>query len=347
MKLMNAEDIMKASSPHELFSMKEETLEQEYQEYVDRFKPSAYNTVRNFVVTQRVTILYRKAHSILKARGGLGTSEYELCLTDTNGNVTNYDIHYSYYVKLGEMYVSEDYVIFVVYSRYEKYYQNFIAKANKIPKLQKEIWSKVQYSFPKIEKHFTTSTGHYAIVIKKPCKIYPLREVLNYFEGSLKAEYVASIVTRLCYFVCYMDILGLCHNGITVDNLFFAPGRTVEEGKPFTVDDMRIVGVFGGWFFTSKVEDNIMGLPKEIYDIVPSSIKQRGTSSFVVDMLSVKRVARELLGDVSVNSVPEAMKDWINSQYIHSNAYEEYCKWEQVVIQSFGKHRFVSMDISI
>lgn len=345
MKLVHAEDIMKAESPHELFSMKVELLEQEYNEYIEHFKPSAYNTVRNFVVTQRVIILYRKALSILEAREGVETSDYELSLSDENGNVITYDVHYSYDVKLGKMYVSENYVIFVVYSRYDKYYQNFIDKAYEIPKLQKEVWSKVQYSFPKIENHFTTSSGDYAIIIKKPCRIYPLREILNYFGGWLKPEYVASIVTRLCYFACYMDILGLCHNGIIVDNLFFAPGRAIKEGGAFTVEDMRIVGVFGGWFFTSKVEDKIIGMPKEIYDVVPSSIKQRGTSSFVVDMLSIKRVAHELLGD-TIN-VPQAMKDWINSQYIHSNAYEEYCMWEKVIIQSFNKHSFVSMDISI
>ena len=350
MKLKTAEEIMSASIPQELFSMNPDTIEQEYDGYVERFKPSAYNNVRNFLVTQKVTVLYRKALSQLNGINDQQTSEYSLVLTDENGNLSRYDINYEYDVKLGKMYVTDSEVIFVVYSKFKKYYDNFVSKASKIPKLNKGMWSKVQYSFPDITSNYKTSEGNYVIVTRMPCKIYPLREVLNYFGGKLKPEYVASMVTRLCYFVCYMDILGMNHNGITVDNLFFAPGRTVEEGEAFTVNDMRIVGVYGGWFFTTNGGESIIGMPKEVHDVMPDSMKKQGYSSFVVDMLSVKRVARELLGDVTGNAlenVPEPMRLWVNNITIHKNAYEEYRQWESVVIQSYGKHRFVNMDISI
>lgn len=349
MKLKTAEAIMQASHPSELFTMNVDTLEREYQQYVEYFKPKDYNTIRNFVVTQKVTLLYRNALSILD-NTKVNHDDYSITIIPKGGEAETYEYHYSYDIKLGNMYVNENEIIFVIRQQYKKYYENYIDKAINIPKLNKDVWSRTQYSFPKITNHFQAEDGSYVIIVTKPCKIYPLREVLNYFGGKLHHEHVAAILNRLYYFVCYMDIIGLQHNGITIDNLFFAPGRKVKEGESFTVEDMRIVGVFGGWFFTTKIEDELMGMPREVYDSLPARIKAQKYSSFEVDELAIKQVGRELLGDSSgenLTDIPEPIVKWLNNKSIHKNAYEEYCAWEDTVIQAYGKKRFVDMDISI
>ena len=130
-------------------------------------------------------------------------------------------------------------------------------KVRALPKLDSNIWKITQHMVPHLSKNFIDSNGNLIIMIDKPYKfMYPLREILNYFNQSLKAEYVASILTRLYYFECYMDLIGMTHNGITIDNLFFAPGKFVEEDQDYTIDDLRIVGVFGGWFFSTWSDEN-------------------------------------------------------------------------------------------
>ena len=350
MKLKTEEAIMSATVPSELFTMDKDVIEDEYDEYVEAFKPTAYNTIRNFVVTQKITLLYRKALSQLNGMTKNSVGDYILVLKDENGCELSYEYQYLYDIKLGKMYVTEKDIIFLVDSKHKKYYENYIAKAGNIPKLNKNVWSRTQYSFPNITKHFKTMSGEYAIVVTKPCTIYPLREILNYFGGKLNHEHVAAIINRLYYFVCYMDIIGMNHNGLTIDNLFFAPGKVVKEGEPFTVEDMRIVGVFGGWFFSTKCDERLMGMPKDVYEVLPERLKKQSYSSFEVDELAVKRIARELLGDVSGNELgdtPVPFKAWVNNNVIHHNAYEEYSAWEEVVISSYGKRRFVDMDISI
>ena len=166
----------------------------------------------------------------------------------------------------------------------------------------------------------------------------------------MQPEYVSSILTRLYNFMCYIDLIGMHHNGITVENLFFAPGRTVDEGESYSVEDMRLVSVYGGWFFTTGQDEKIQGMPKKIRDILKSDTIKNGYSSFEVDALSIRQVGRELLGDITgenLENVPSAFEKWINDSYIRGNSYEEFSAWEKARKRSFGKHRFVEMDVSI
>ena len=349
MNVKSEEQILNASLPSDIFVMDEDTIERQYEEYMERFKPTDYNTIRNFVITQKITLLYRKALKQLGSKE-YDMGQYNLVITDEDNNTLSFEADYVYDIKLGKMYVTEENIIFLVNKKHKKYYENYIAKTTKIPKLNKDIWSRTQYSFPNVTKHFKTIEGDYAIIVTKPCKIYPLREILNYFGGKLHHEHVAAIVNRLYYFECYMDIIGMQHNGITVDNLFFAPGRVVEEGESFTVDDMRIVGVFGGWFFTTSVDEKKTGMPKEVYESLPEKLRTQKYSSFEVDEHAIKRVARELLGDASgenLGDTPEPIKKWLNDPNIKRNAFNEYVFWEDVMHESYGKRRFVDMNISI
>ncbi len=349
MKCESEEAIMSSSKASDIFTMNASTIEMEMKEYVKRFKPKDYSKIKNFILTQKINFLYQQA---LNQLGNNEIETMEVCLTITkmDGETYKYDCNYSYDIKIGKMYVTDDNIIFIIDQQKENYYKNYIEKTKKFPKLDKEIWNSTEYMFPKVSKHFQTKEGKWAIFVDKPCRMYPLREILNYFNGKLNPQYVASILTRLYYFECYLDLIGINHNGITVDNIFFAPGRTIKDGESFTVDDMRIVGVFGGWFFTTWSDQKLTGLPQKIFESLPTDSKTSGFSSFKVDVLSIKMVARELLGDISGENlvgVPETFLYWVNSNDIAKNAYEEFCIWEKVVTQSFGGHRFVEIDVSI
>lgn len=346
MKRMSEQEIMSASKPEDIFSMRLETIEQEKEEYLERFKPKEYRSIQNFVITKRVIMLYNQAISELKNQDNNDLNLGMMCIKSVAGE--EYKIHYisNSGFKLGEMYLTAQYVIYIVRSSYKKYYENYIEKTKKYSKPDRKVWNIVEYMLPNVEKHFETIDGNFAIFVKKPCEMYSLKEILEYFDGKLKPEYVASILTRLYYFTCYMGLVEMTHNAITLDNLFFAPGREIEEGKNYTVNDMRIVGVFGGWFFTTYFEEELKGIPKEVYDIMPKQCRERGYSSFEVDELSIRKLAGELLG-AEINNAPKPFFNWVNETNIAKDSYKEFCNWENVVISSFGEHRFVDMHVSI
>lgn len=346
MKRKSEQEIMAATRPEDIFTMDLETIEKEKEEYIEVYKPKAYRTIRNFEVTKKVLLLYGQAIAKLEGDENWKEDYKKVCIKEIAGK--EYKIHYISHstFQLGEMYITEQYVVYIVQGRYRKYYENYIQKTKYYSKPDREIWKMVEYMLPNVERHFESADGNFVIFVKKPCEMYSLREILEYFGGSLKPEYVASILTRLYYFTCYISLVEMTHNAITLDNLFFAPGRKVEEGESYTVEDMRIVGVFGGWFFTTYLEEKMQGMPREVYELMPIDCKERGYSSFEVDELAIKKLARELLGK-EIQDAPEPFFDWVKSNQIAKDAYEEFCNWEKVIISSFGKHRFVDIDVSI
>lgn len=341
MKRKSEHEIMAAQKPEDIFTMDPNVIELEKEEYVNRFKPVEYRAIQNFRVTRKVMLLYEEA--IIKINDGWDEHEFSICSKAGKEYCIHYNNHSSF--KLGEMYITSSYVIYVVEGKYKKYYENYVEKTRHYLKPDKHVWELVQYMVPDVQEHFETTDGRFCIFVKKPCDIYSLREVVDYFGGSLKPEYVASILTRLYYFACYMSLVEATHNGITVDNLFFAPGRKLKDGEEYTVHDMRIVGVYGGWFFTTYLDDRISGVPREVYEVMPDECKERGYSSFEVDELSIKRVAKDLFE--GRDDVPKALAEWLDSKKIAKDPYIEFQNWEQVRCDAFGKRRFVDIDVSI
>lgn len=342
-KRKSEQDIMSARIPEDIFTLDPYIIEEEKEEYLKRFQSAEYRAIRNFVVTRKILLLYEEA--IEKINGG-SKNIHEVQIRSIDGK--EYNIHFSVHqsFKLGHMYMSSKYVIYIVEGRYKKYYENYISKTRSYHKPNKNIWNTVQYMVPDVEMHFETDDGNYCIFIKKPCdEMYSLREILEYFGGKLKPEYVSSILTRLYYFANYMSLVETTHNAITLDSLFFAPGRRTEEGEEYTVNDMRIVGVYGGWFFSTYFNEKMSGVPKEVYEIIPEDYRKRGYSSFEVDALSIKQVAKKLLG--TENGVPKPFIDWINASEVAKDPITEFHNWDKVIVDSFGKRRFVEIDVSI
>jgi len=347
MKGLSHEDILTASRPSDIFTMDPSTLKSEAEEYLSRLKPEAYRTVENFILSQKIKTLFQQAREELSLiERGEETSTLHLC--STSGSVFNFGHVTAYPSKLGKMYDAPENVIFCIKPQYRKYYDNYLAKTRNYQKIDRKIWNVLQYMLPNVTAHFEEKSGELVIILKKPSKMYPLRELLEYFGNRMKPEYVASIITRLYYFVSYISLLDLNHNALTVDNLFFAPGRFIEEGEEFTVEDMRIVGVFGGWFFSTWSNEVIRGMPKQVKEIAPKITLINGYSSYEVDELSIRGLACELLGDptaANLPNVPEPMKSWVTGKSIAKDAFEEFQTWKQVEKQTFNGYKFAHMDI--
>lgn len=344
MKRKSEQEVIAATIPEDIFTMDLNIIEREKEAYIEAFKPKEYRTIKNFTLTRKVLLLYGQAIAKLEGDENWDRDYKQIYIKAITGE--EYHIHYQEesVFKLGESYITNQYVIYIVKKQYKKYYENYIQKTKHYSKPDRKTWEMVQYMLPNVERHFEDTDGNFVIFVKKPYEMYSLREILEYFGGSLKPEYVSSILTRLYYFVCYISLIEMSHNAITLDNLFFAPGKEVQEGENYGIEDMRIVGVYGGWFFTTYFEEKMQGVPREVYEIMPQKCKERGYSSFEVDELAIKKLAKELLG-AEKKDAPKPFLNWVESNQIAKDAYEEFCNWEKVIISSFGGHRFVDIDV--
>ena len=358
MVLRSYQEIMSANLPQEIFSMNPSTLKEEYDAYCEEYKPNQhFHEIRNFVATQQIKFLFKKAKEILNS--GKDDSDYTgstivLCSAKGESIHFEYDDHMNQ--RVCDTYINDQEILMTIDSRLEVkgLFSNYIDKVQdfisfckgKVPN-----WKDFQYAIPQIVKSFRTADkSKYVLLLKKPCKIYPLREVLNFFDGRMNVKHVISIIKRLYNYACWLDISGMTHNAICIDNIYFAPGSEVLPGEDYGINSIRISGLYGGWFFTTSKDEKITALPMEIREIIPDFVEKSGYSSFEVDMLSIKKVARELLGDVTgknLYGVHSKLCDWFNRTTCEKNAYEEYNEFERICEEVFGKARFVDIDVSI
>ena len=358
MRLRSYQEIMAANNPEQIFSMNPATLKEEFDAYCEQYSPDQkFHEIRNFVVTQQIKLLFKRAKErlSLEKEDSDNTSDV-ITLYSANGECIRFDYDYHINQRVCDTYSNDSQILMVIDSKYESkgLFSNYLEKIQdfvahwkgKIPN-----WNDFQYSIPNIIKSFRTADKtHYVLLIQKPCRMYPLREVLNYFDGRMNVKHVISIIKRLYNYACWIDVAGMNHNAICIDNIYFSPGNEVLPGSDYSVNDVRIAGLFGGWFFTTYKDEKVIAFPREIRDIVPDSVEKRGYSSFEVDMLSIKKVARELLGDVTGRNlfgVHSLLCEWFNKTTCEKNAYEEYAEFERICQEVFGKARFVDIDVSI
>ena len=358
MRLRGYQEIMAANRPEEIFSMNPNTLQEEYDSYCEQYKPNqTFHEIRNFVATQQLKFLFKKAKEVFdtdKVDGEKSSSMIVLYSAKGDSIRFEYDDHINQ--RVCDTYINDTEILMVVDSKMEEngFFSNYLEKVrdfiayweNQMPN-----WKDFQYSVPKVVKSFRTSDKtKYVLLIEKPCRIYPLREVLNFFDGRMEVKQAMSIVKRLYSYACWIDVAGMSHNAICIDNIYFSPGSVVLPGESYSVNDIRIVGLYGGWFFTTNKDERITSLPREVRDIVPEYVENSKYSSFEVDMLAIKKVARELLGDVTgknLYGVDSRLCDWFNRSTCEKNAYVEYSEFERICVEIFGKPRFVDIGVSI
>lgn len=348
MNLCSAEEVIQAKFPQDIFSMDKSTIEEEKEQYLNIFKPSPYNTVKHFLAAQRVVLLYEQALSYLDS-GYVSNNFREIVdfFSVTGEHIQFHNVKINDF-ELGKMYITEKSIGYLIESKYKKYYDNYLKKTATYSKPDKKIWDTVSYMLPNVVKNFECkNVPGYLIIISKSPAMYPLRDILQFYNGSMTPEHVASIVTRLMYFVCYLDLTEISHNGITLNNIFFSPGKMIEH-KSLTEcsdDERRVTGIYGGWFFSTWRNEKIMGMPQAVKSNCEAEVKY-GYSSFKVDVLSVKSLAKTLLGD-NLLDLAEPFKKWLNQTNVYGSAYDEFKNWDKALLETFGSHKFVPMNISI
>lgn len=357
MKRVTEDLIKRAKSPWEIFSRDSDLIEQEKEEYLRRFKPQEYKKIENFILQQQVILLYQRG--LEELNGSTHFGDHTLTVMDTDGKEYRFTFQHIQEQRIGQTLTTRDHVIFVIHKDYKNLYDNYLAKCNFERHAMKSLWDEVKYYLPNIAKTFETADGDFVIIVKKlHSKVYPMTSILEYFNGRIDPQYVASIMTRLYKSAIYFDLRGFSHNALTVENLWFSPGRFINPGESIqSVEDVRVVGVYGGWFFatnnstliTGLPNDPITALPAKIKQILPEEVLKFHYGSYKIDMLAIKQIGRELLGDISgkdLRNTPNPFVEWLNSSNVASNAGKEFEAWEKARDSSFGKHEFIEMHLS-
>jgi hypothetical protein len=164
----------------------------------------------------------------------------------------------------------------------------------------------------------------------------PFRDVLNFHDNKLEPAHVAWVQSTLHNLTCYLSYTGIVHHDISPDTYFISPKE--HEGH-----------LLGGWWYALTVGSPLRQLPSRTFQFLPWEVKTRKLALVQTDLELIRAFGREALGDINGTKlkgkvVPKAMLNWMNN-VAGDDAVEEYKRWRDVLTDSFGKRKFVKMDL--
>lgn len=333
---MTAEQILSISKCGDLFPYGVDNVKAKYKELVKEWHPDANKNSKSADVFQKITELYNKALELLE-QGTWEKTNYVLIAKDNGKKIAlNYDTVFDF--ELGTCYVTKTKIVYVLGKDKKKYFDNAITRIKSLKYADKKMEDTLSICMPKIYQTFQSSNGEYVIVLDKTEDIYPLKSVFEYFGNKIQDRHVAWIISRLCNLTCFLKYNGIVHNGININNVFVSP-------------QYHSILLLGGWWYTTKENEKMIGTTKDIFSIMSVTAKGSKKSSYLTDLESVKLLGRQLLGEsncrklVLDTTIPKAFTNFLISGS-SDDAYKEFNKWDKALNDSYGARRFVKMEVN-
>ena len=332
---MTVEQILSLSKCGDLFPNNIDAAKTKYKQLAKEWHPDSNKNPKAVDVFQKITELYNKALELLE-QGTWEKTNYVLISKDTGKKIAlNYDTVFDF--ELGTCYVTKTKIVYILGNDKKKYFDNAIARIKNLKYADKKMEETLKRCMPKIYQTFQTNSGEYVIVLDKTEDVYPLKSVFECFGNKIPDRHVAWIISRLCNLTCFLKYNGIVHNGININNVFVSP-------------QYHSILLLGGWWYTTKEKEKMIGTTKDIFSIMSVVTKGDKKSSYLTDLESVKLLGRQLLGEpncrklVLDSAIPKAFINFLISGS-GDDAFKEYDKWDKALIDSYGERKFVKMEV--
>lgn len=190
---------------------------------------------------------------------------------------------------------------------------------------------------PTIHSAHTGPNGQLLIVKRDPEGIR-LLDLIAHIERTKKPldpRHAAWIIGSLHNIACYLDYQKIAHHGIIPANIWINPALHRTE-------------LLGGWFHALSFGERINSLPAQSMKHAPRAYLDAKTASGRLDLECIRALGRTLFGDPSGmrmhSTTPSALIDALHLP-AHGSAIEEYERWQQALLASFGPPKFVEMKL--
>ena len=328
---MTKEELLKIDKPGDLFDRNIIECKKKYKELIKEYHPDSKNG--DTTVFEHITKLYEKAIGLL-SNGLWEKSRYVEFKTSQNKTIM---IEYQdlFLFELGTCYVCKTHIIYLLKSDKEKYYKNYIEKTKKLKYENNDMEKVFKICMPDIQTYGKLKTGEYYIVLKKTKDVFPLKNVLNYYK-EIPDRHIAWILSRLSSIACFIQYNHLVHNGINIENCFISP-------------KYHSILLLGGWCYTTKENEKLIGTTKEIYDLMPIKEKTKKISTIETDLESIKAIGRKLTGDEDYQkmldkNLPKPIFNFLTKGSSHS-AFTEMEEWDKSLLKAYGERKFIPLYI--
>lgn len=177
------------------------------------------------------------------------------------------------------------------------------------------------------------------VVIRRDQEGILLRDVLDHYISQGRAidpRHVGWILNCLHNLACFFSHTGIAHQGIGLDTVWINPRK-------------HSVQLLGGWFHSLAIGGRIHALPGYSASFAPRSYLEGKVATGRLDQECIRGIGRTLLGDASGQRFDRKTPKQITSLLrlpATGTALEEYQRWKQALLASYGPPKFVAMELS-
>ena len=327
---------IRPTEPERLFTGDEAVAHQEFRALASRWHPDRCPDAVVTGVFQHVNRLYDAATR--KLRGGIWQTPGLLVLRATDG--ATYKIRYrkERAFELGRLFVGREIVAYVVENDHADLFDSALQIIGRLPCADPRMAAEIGRHLPEVVRHFDTAEGR-VLVLRKSADQVLLRDLLDRCGGRMDARHVAWIISSLLNLACYLDYARLAHNAISADTAFVSPPQ-------------HSAALLGGWWYAVRQGERMRAAPAATVQHAPFEVMDRRCGDIRTDLELIRALGRELLGDVTGSrlerekAAPRPMLDWLRL-LAGDSALRDYGIWmDRVLKDSFGKRRFVKLDVS-
>lgn len=334
--MRTAESLLRISRPEELFAGDADKAKQQYRELAKEWHPDKNKgDAKASEVFAHVNVLYDAA--VERLAKGLWEAEGLLKLKTKSGSALSITYLRKLSFELGQMYVGDDHVTYLVDDAHKQLFENAEHAVRKFKFASDRMQTEISRYLPGGVGTFQLSDGRLGMRIPKTPDLLLLRDVLTHFNDVIEPKHVAWIQNTIHNLSCYLSWAGLVHHHISPDTYFISP-------------EYHSGALLGGWWFAVKKGEAVSQLPKRTLDYLPWNVRTQKKAHPHTDLELIRATGRECLGDITgirlaKNGTPAPMNTWLQSTG-DVNAVDAYTQWGEVLKASFGPRKFVKLSLN-
>lgn len=325
--MLSREEILNKTKYIELFSDNKVEAKSQFREYCKKYHPDADSSPDAEKVFSHIHKIYLTGNSIFTDKHNGITNITFRNKNDKKGFQLDNAVEFT--TSICHVYNTATKVVFVYNKTYKKFWKNYLESVKALRYADSEMEKVFKRIFPDVVKSFETEDDNYIILINKTSEVLNLGEIVKAYDKLGKPfpeKQAVWILNRLYNIACYNKyITNTAFNGFALENLWISP-------------EMHSILPLGGYEYTAKLGEPMIGVPKEVYKVLPIKVKDSKKSSILTDLESIKAVGRILYKEHdNLEHINKFLKSGISSD----DPVDEWKEYGKAVKKQFGKRAFI------
>lgn len=329
--MKTASEILLIKSPEKIFTNDRIKAKKEFHDLSKKWHPDTSHDPQSSEVFSHINSLYHSAVEKMDSNTWGESNVFRF----TDGAGVKYSMAYQRerLFELGKYYVAEDKVVYVFDPTHRRLAEAGVSwiKSFRYPGLS--VKEEISKYLPTDFTTYEMSNQTLVLKVRKSPDLLSLRDVLEFYGGSLDPRHVAWIQNRLHNLACYLYVTLATHNEISLDTVFISPKD-------------HYVALLGGWGYSVTAGKTIKQVPRRTADLLPWGVRKSKEACFSTDQELIRAIGRELLGDILGRNMkaPKEMQDFLKS-VSSKDPIKEYKSWGET-IKCLGPRKFHRMELN-